>query len=202
MFYPNRRLEKKLFYQGHKLVAGVDEVGRGAWAGPLVAAAVILNPEIKIRGIKDSKLLRQSDRQELSQQIISQAVSWSIGLVDWATIDKFGLTKANDLALQQAVSNLKIKPDYILLDGKRKVLFELPTDAIIDGDYKITCIAAASIVAKVFRDELMSQLDEYYPAYGFKQHKGYGTAQHFSMLVKYGPCRLHRRSFKPMKNLV
>ena len=199
MWYPNWRQEKKLFKQGFHLIAGVDEVGRGAWAGPLIAAAVILDPQVKIKGIKDSKLLLASVRKRVCQQIIDSALSWALGTVEQETIDQIGLGPANQLALAQAAGALKIRPDYLLVDGLKFFSALAPSLSIIDGDYKVISIAAASIVAKVKRDEMMEQWAEIYPAYGFNQHKGYGTSYHYQMLIEYGVSAIHRKSFEPIR---
>lgn len=202
MYYPNFRQEKKLLKKGFKLIAGVDEAGKGSWAGPIVAGAVILDPKSKIKGIKDSKLLRSPIRRELFIEITSQAITWATGEVDEKQIDRIGITKANILAMQMAISKLNIPPDYLLIDAVKLNYQELPVLSIIDGDYKIKSIAAASIIAKVTRDRLMDELDEQYPQYGFKQHKGYGTGQHFEMINRYGICDIHRKTWEPMKNFV
>ncbi len=202
MPYPNRKIEKKLYRTGFKYIAGVDEAGRGAWAGPIVAAAVILDPKIKIKGIKDSKLLRKPERLRLDQLIKIQAVAWAVGSISQETIDELGIAKANILAMQRALKQLSLQPDYLLIDALPLDYAKMPYQNIIDGDYKVTSIAAASIIAKVYRDELMDRLDEEFPAYGFKQHKGYGTAHHFQMINQYGICQLHRRSFKPIKDFI
>ncbi|MDX9893726.1 MAG: ribonuclease HII [Patescibacteria group bacterium] len=202
MPYPNQKVEKKLYRTGFKYIAGVDEAGRGAWAGPIVAAAVILDPKIKIKGIKDSKLLRKPERQRLDQLIKTQAVAWAVGSISQGTIDELGITKANILAMQAALKQLNRQPDYLLIDALPLDYAKMPYQNIIDGDYKVISIAAASIIAKVYRDELMDRLDEEFPAYGFKQHKGYGTAHHFQMINQYGICQLHRRSFKPIKDFI
>lgn len=201
MPYPNRKLEKKLNKKGFILVAGVDEAGKGSWAGPIVAAAVILDPKIKIKGVKDSKLLSVLQRKDLFQEIKNKAIAFGVGEVSAAMIDKIGITAANKLAMQRAIEKLNPKPQYILVDAV-KLELEIPSEAIIDGDYKIASIAAASIIAKVHRDNLMEKLDEKFPRYSFKQHKGYGTNHHFHMLNQYGPCEIHRKTFKPIKDLL
>jgi ribonuclease HII len=187
--------------RGFKLVAGVDEVGRGAWAGPIVAAAVILDPKIKLRGVQDSKLLRPAERKALYHHITQNIVCWALGVIDVAEIDKHGIQAANQKAMQLAISRLKIKPDYILSDGNCFKELDTPCKNIIKGDYKVTSIAAASILAKVSRDALMEKLGDEYPMYGFKNHKGYGTEHHHSMLMRYGVSEAHRKSFEPMKYL-
>ncbi len=202
MFYPNNREEKKLLKNGFFYIAGVDEAGRGAWAGPIVAGAVILNPRIKLKGVKDSKLLRAPDRRALFEQIVNTALAWSVGIIDHNIIDEIGLTKANELVMLEAIKNLTIEPEYVLADGLCLKNITTPYRNIIDGDYKITSIAAASIIAKVKRDQILDELDEYYPAYGFKQHKGYGTSHHHHMLMRHGICQIHRKTFEPIKFLL
>ncbi|MFA5021797.1 MAG: ribonuclease HII [Patescibacteria group bacterium] len=202
MFYPNLRHEKNLRRKGFFYIAGLDEVGRGAWAGPIVAAAVILDPKLKIKGIKDSKKLRSPDRKEIFEKIIGSAVAWSVGIVSHEIIDQIGINQANVLAMQQALEKITPQPDHLLVDAISFDYKNLPLKAIIKGDYKITSVAAASIVAKVTRDQIMDDLDEMYPQYGFKQHKGYGTNQHHQMLMKYGVCQIHRRTYQPIKYLI
>lgn len=199
MHYPNRRQEKKLQKMGFKYIAGLDEVGKGAWAGPLVAAAVILNPEVKVKGIKDSKLLRAPQRLEVFEKIISSVLSWATGIIPEQTIDKIGIVKANILAMEKAIQSLDIKPDFLLIDSLSLNHLKIPSLSIIDGDYKITSIAAASIVAKIIRDQIMDELAEQYPHYGLRHHKGYGTAFHYQMICHHGICTIHRKSFEPIK---
>ena len=199
MYYPNIRQEKKLFKKGFKYIAGVDEAGRGSWAVPIVAGAVILNPEIKIRGIKDSKLLRKPVREELFKKITKTAIAWAIGEVSHKDIDKIGLQQANILAMKRALKKLSPQPDHVLVDAFDISHENIPSLAIKKGDYKITSIAAASIIAKVSRDKMMDKLGDKYPQYGFNQHKGYGTNQHFQMLTTYGVCEVHRKSFEPIR---
>ena len=183
------------------LIAGIDEAGRGSWAGPIVAACVILDPKIKIKGIKDSKLLRAPDRQKMFDKITDLAIAWAVAMISHTEIDKIGINNANILAMEKAFKKISPLPDYLLIDAFKVNTDNIPTASFIKGDYKITSIAAASIVAKVSRDNLMDQLDEQYPEYGFKHHKGYGTNHHWQMLMEHGICRLHRQSFKPMKDL-
>jgi len=192
---PHFREENKLFKNGYKLVAGVDEVGRGALAGPIVAAAVILSQKTKIKGINDSKKLKPQKREELYKKITASAISWSVSLIDNKFIDKKGITKANSDVLKGAVKKLKVKPDYLLIDAVKIKCGNIPSKSVIKGDEKIRSIAAASIVAKVFRDSLMRDYHHIFPKYSFHLHKGYGTKKHFAAIKKHGLSPLHRRSF-------
>jgi ribonuclease HII len=201
-YYPNLRQERKLQRQGFKYIAGLDESGRGAWAGPIVAAAVILDPKIKIKGLKDSKLLRAPNREEFFDKIANVAIAWSVAAINQQTIDKIGIQEANILAMKQALKKLSPGADYSLTDALSLSYRQLPNLAFIKGDRKITSIAAASIIAKVMRDQMMDKLDEQYPQYGFKQHKGYGTAHHFQMLAEHGICEIHRKTWQPMKYFI
>ena len=200
MYYPNLRLEKKLRKKGFKYIAGLDEAGRGAWAGPIVAAVVILDP--KIKGIKDSKLLRSPDRKILFEKITEAAIAWATAAVNQTKIDKIGIQLANILAMREAINKLSSPPDYLLIDALKLDYQNLPSMAIIDGDHKIKSIAAASIIAKVVRDQIMDQLDEKYPQYGFKHHKGYGTDHHFQMINQFGICEIHRKTYRPIKDFL
>ncbi len=202
MSFPNRRLEKKLSRKGFAMIAGVDEAGRGAWAGPIVAAAVVLNPKKRISGIKDSKLLRKPQRQAVYEKIIEHALAWSVAAVSASVIDKIGIGPANVLVMQRAVAKLTLAPSYVLTDALAVSFGDTPMTAIINGDHKVRCIAAASIIAKVTRDTMMDQFDEQYSLWGFKHHKGYGTDHHFHMLNTHGMCEIHRRSFRPMSDLL
>jgi ribonuclease HII len=202
MFYPNLHHERKLKRRGFKAVVGLDEAGRGSWAGPIVAGAVILNQKIRITGIKDSKLLRLPDRQELFKKITSSALAWSYGLASEKEIDKLGVVEANVLAMKRAIDKLPFKPDYLLIDALNIDHKKIPALAINHADHKITSVAAASIIAKVVRDQIMDELDEKFPQYGFKHHKGYGTNHHHQMLMQYGVSDLHRKTFQPMKYLI
>ena len=202
MPYPNKRQEKKITKLGFQLIAGVDEAGKGSWAGPIIAGAVILNPQIKIKGIKDSKLLRAPERKKIFTEIIKHSVSYGLGEVSAKEIDEIGISQANVLAIQRALDQLSPAPDYILIDAVKMEYKNIKTKSVIDGDHKITSIAAASIIAKVSRDQIMEQLDEQYPQYSFKQHKGYGTNHHWHMINQHGISVIHRKSFRPMKDLL
>ena len=180
------------------LIAGVDEVGYGALVGDVYAAAVILPNKHCIIGIKDSKKLTALQRQKLFTQICAEAVAWSIGIASHVEIDKLNILYATLLAMQRAINALTIKPDKVLVDGNKCPQIDHPVEAIVGGDATIEAIAAASIIAKVSRDNSMIALDTLYPMYGFAQHKGYGTKAHLQALQKYGALKQHRRSFAPV----
>ncbi len=186
----------------HLLISGVDEAGRGPLAGPVLAAAVILNPEYPIKGLKDSKQLTASEREDLFLKIRKYALSWSVARATVKEIDQINILQASLLAMQRAVSRLSIAPQLILVDGNRCPTFPYEAKAIIQGDAIEPAISAASIVAKVLRDRLMRMLDRKYPEYGFAQHKGYGTRQHINALNKHGPCKIHRQTFEPVTKLL
>lgn len=180
-------------------IAGVDEVGRGPLAGPVVAAAVILNKAFDIEGIKDSKQLSASKRRYLDLEIRDKALSVAIGWAEVVEIDRLNILQASLLAMQRAVDALALKPAVVLVDGNRCPKWSYESHAIIAGDQKVAAISAASIVAKVYRDQLMTDYHEQFPQYGFNQHMGYGTLMHRQALQQYGPCAIHRRSFAPVK---
>jgi ribonuclease HII len=195
--------EKALYRQGFKAVAGVDEAGRGPLAGPVVAAAVILPLECKIEGICDSKMLSPKQREELAQEITTQALVVGIGEVWPEVIDKINIHRASFLAMKKAVEAIqKPKPDFLLVDGFQIPGIKIPQKALLQGDKKSVVIGAASILAKVTRDRIMVALHQEFPEYGFAQHKGYGTAFHIKAIQKYGPCKYHRKSFKRVKEYV
>lgn len=181
-----------------KLIAGVDEAGRGPLAGPVVAAAVILNPKRPILGLADSKQLSAKKREQLFLEIRQHALAWSVARGRVSEIDSINILQATFLAMQRAVQTLKIQPGFVLVDGNHCPQFNCDAKAIIKGDQTEAAISAASIVAKVLRDRLMMMFDKIYPHYGFAQHKGYGTQQHRDALQLHGPCRIHRRSFMPV----
>lgn len=180
------------------MIAGVDEVGRGPWAGPVVTCAVILDPNNPIEGLMDSKKLSEKKREILSVLIQERALAWSLGRAEVEEIDQYNILQATMIAMQRAVAGLSIKPMEVLVDGNRCPDLPYPTRAIIEGDSKIAAISAASIVAKVARDHEMVMLDGRYPGYGFAKHKGYGTKIHMDALAKLGVCDIHRRSFAPI----
>lgn len=184
---------------GSGLVAGVDEVGRGPLAGPVVAAAVILDDLHPIKGLADSKALGPATRQRLAAQIKAHALCVSIAQASVAEIDELNILHATMLAMKRAVEGLRLPPRLVLVDGNRLPLLKMPAEAIVKGDSKVAAIAAASIVAKVHRDELLAQLHEQYPHYGFAAHKGYPTPEHLAALREHGACEIHRRSFAPVR---
>jgi ribonuclease HII len=190
---PTNKYEKHFKQLGFSSIAGVDEVGVGCLAGPVLAAAVILKEPI--RGLDDSKKLSPDKRRALYQIIIKKASAIGLGIVDNQLIDKVNILKASHLAMRLAVEALKPLPDLLLIDGRFSLELPLPQLAIVKGDSKSPSIAAASIVAKVIRDHLMDKLDASYPQYGFTKHKGYGTALHRAQILKNGPSPLHRLSF-------
>ena len=181
------------------LVVGVDEVGRGPLAGPVTAAAVILNPLSPIAGLRDSKRLNHNQRVNFAEQIKQQASAYAIAHASVAEIDKLNILHASMLAMQRAIERLPIMPQLALIDGNRVPDVRCAATSIVKGDDRVSCISAASILAKVCRDELMVELDVAWPGYGFAQHKGYGTRAHMSALDQLGPCNAHRRSFAPVR---
>jgi ribonuclease HII len=194
--------EQRLWRAGYQAVAGVDEAGRGALAGPVVAAAVILPPHCERRGIwatvNDSKRLTASQRAVFAAQIRAQALAWAIGVAPATQIDASGIGPATRQAMMAAVDALTPRADYLLIDWVRLPLCPIEQESFAKADGRVVSVAAASILAKVHRDELLTALHSDYPAYGFAQHKGYGTAAHLAALNHHGPCAEHRRSFAPI----
>jgi ribonuclease HII len=185
-----------------RYIAGTDEVGRGALAGDVIAAAVILDDKNPILGLSDSKKLTSNKRDSLYHVILTQALGVSIGRAAVSEIDEFNILQASLLAMERAVSSLNILPKYVLVDGIHLPNWNYKSQAIIKGDQKVASIAAASIVAKVFRDRELVSLDSVYPQFDFRANKGYPTKKHLRALVKYGPCPIHRFSFAPvLKNV-
>ena len=184
------------------MIAGVDEVGRGPLAGPVYAAAVILNPHSKIHGLADSKLLTRERREELDAQIRAGAIAWSLGVATVEEIDRINILQASLLAMQRAVAVLSCAPCLVLVDGNRCPQLGRPSAAIIKGDQRVNAISAASIVAKVARDQQMRALDLLYPDYGFAGHKGYPTPAHLHALQTLGVSPIHRRTFAPVRQLI
>ena len=184
--------------RGFRLVAGIDEAGRGPLAGPVVAAAVILDPARPIAGLRDSKLLSAPARERLAAAIRERALAWAVAEADVAEIDALNILQATLVAMRRAVEQLGIAPAEALVDGNRCPALACVTRAIIKGDRDVAVISAASILAKTVRDALLVELDAAYPVYGFAQHKGYGTPEHLAALARHGPCPAHRRSFAPV----
>ena len=195
-----KEFDKKYFSKNIKYLAGVDEAGRGPLAGPVVAAAVIFRKSTIIKGINDSKLLTEKQREALYDKIISSALAYSVSIVEHVVIDEVNILNATLRAMKQCVDDLKIKPDLVLVDGNRKFQSEIPVITIVKGDSKSFSIAAASILAKVTRDRLMKKLSEQYPVYLWEQNKGYPTKRHREIIRKLGPSPLHRKSF--LKNIL
>ena len=189
------QIEKQLFAQGVRLICGVDEAGRGPLAGPVCAAAVILPPNLEISGLNDSKKLSDKKRRELYPIIKQQAIAYGIAFADHREIDSVNILQATYMAMERAIMQLQIKPDYALIDGNRAKDFGLPVQTVIHGDSLSANIAAASILAKVTRDDYMERISVDYPQYNFEIHKGYGTKDHYAALDEFGPSPIHRMSF-------
>ncbi|HDR1495856.1 TPA: ribonuclease HII [Pasteurella multocida] len=188
--------------KGIELIAGVDEVGRGPLVGAVVTAAVILDPHQPILGLNDSKKLSEKKRLLLAEEIKQKALAWSLGRAEAEEIDQLNILHATMLAMKRAVENLKIQPHFVLVDGNRVPELMIPAQAIVKGDGLVAEISAASILAKVARDQEMAELDKRYPEYAFAQHKGYPTALHLAKLAELGPLAQHRRSFAPVRKLL
>jgi ribonuclease HII len=191
-----RLFEKRAYRQGYQVLAGVDEAGRGPLAGPVVAAAVVLPKRVRLPGVKDSKLLTPEEREYFYERIRSSALAAGVGWVDPSEIDRINILQATFKAMLMAISRLKVRPDYLLIDGPYKLPLEIGQEGIAGGDNLSASIAAASVIAKVHRDRLMRQYHSKYPQYGFDRHKGYGTAAHRAALREFGPCPLHRMTFR------
>lgn len=194
-------LEVQLKKEGFFCIAGIDEVGRGPWAGPLVAAAVILKPNTRIPDLNDSKKLNEFKRHQIFSVLVRKA-DIGIGIVSKKTVDTKGLTYAQKMAYKKAIDGLTRQPNYLLIDGIGKYSFKIPSKTVKKGDTKVRVIAAASVVAKVVRDLIMDSYSLKYPKYGFNKHKGYGTRHHQQKLLEYGVSRIHRKSFLPIKQLI
>ena len=201
---PDFSFEKKLITSGHEIIAGVDEAGRGPLAGPVVAAAVILPRNFESVELDDSKKLSSARREKIYNNITSphSNVIYAYSVVDEEQIDTLNILRATHKAMAQAVLNLSIKPSFVIIDGMPVKDFPLPNDSIVKGDSKSLSIAAASIIAKVERDKLMLKYSKLYPDYKFEKHKGYGTKVHLEALDKFGPCKIHRKSFAPVKKFL
>lgn len=191
--------EEQLEDLGIKYIAGVDEVGRGPLAGPVVVAAVILPLNLRINGINDSKKLSLKKRNELYKIILNEALAVNVSFIDERVIDEINIYEATKKGMLEAISGLKIKPEHVLIDAMPLRELAIAHTSIIHGDALSASIGAASIIAKVTRDEYMDKMDIKYPNYGFKHHKGYCTKEHLEALEKYGPCEIHRKSFAPVK---
>ena len=188
-------IENNLYNQGYKYICGVDEAGRGPLCGPVVAAAVILPKDICIEGVNDSKKLSEKKREKLYDDIMTRALAVGVGISDVDVIEKVNILNATKLAMIQAINNLQITPDYVIVDGNQKIDITIPLDTVIKGDAKSESIACASIIAKVTRDRMLLKYDKAYPEYGFSKHKGYGTKLHIEAIKKYGITPIHRPSF-------
>ena len=184
---------------GHKIIAGIDEAGRGPLAGPVVAASVILPENCRVEGLNDSKKLSEKKRNLIFQIIRKKAVAIGIGITYENIIDQINILQAARAAMADSVSRLSCKPDFLLIDGNQKIPFIIPQLTIKKGDVLSASIAAASVIAKVSRDRMMLHYDGIYPQYGFSRHKGYGTQDHLKNISKFGPCKIHRKTFKGVK---
>ncbi|CDG35456.1 Ribonuclease HII [Acetivibrio thermocellus BC1] len=187
--------EKEAYQRGYKLIAGIDEAGRGPLAGPVVAAAVILPQDVFIEGLNDSKKLTENQREKLFDVINDKAIGVGIGIVDEKQIDEINILNATKKAMKLAVGNLKPVPDILFIDSLKLDDINIEQNSIVKGDAKSVSIAAASIIAKVTRDRILREMDKKYPMYGFARHKGYGTGEHIEAIKKYGICPIHRVSF-------
>lgn len=197
-----KKIEEDIYEHGNvKYICGIDEAGRGPLAGPVVVASVVMPRDSMIEGVNDSKKVSEKKREKLYDEIIENAISYSVGIVDQKEIDRVNILNATKAGLTKSVKGLKVRPDIILVDALKGIdTCGVPYESIIKGDAKCYSIAAASIIAKVTRDRIMRQWHEIYPEYNFIQHKGYGTAAHIAAIKEYGLCPLHRRSF--VKNIV
>ncbi|HDM8204318.1 TPA: ribonuclease HII [Vibrio harveyi] len=185
--------------QGYQLVAGVDEVGRGPLVGDVVTTAVILDPNNPIEGLNDSKKLSEKKRMALLPEIKEKALAWSVGRCSPEEIDELNILQATMVAMQRAIAGLEVQPDLALIDGNRCPQLPMDSQAVVKGDLRVAEISAASIIAKVVRDQEMEELDKQYPQFGFAKHKGYPTKAHFEAIEQHGVISEHRKSFKPVK---
>lgn len=202
--FPDLTFESDLWKQAFRSIAGVDEAGRGPWAGPVAAGAVILSPSdpqisTKLTGVNDSKKLTAAERGRLAELIPSVCLSCGVGMASAQEIDTLGIAPATRLAMMRAVGQLKIAPDYLLIDYVKLKESDLPQTSLVKGDARSLSIAAASILAKTARDAWMENADSLYPGYGFARHKGYGTSIHSQALARLGPSEIHRKSFEPVR---
>lgn len=191
-----KEIDEKIYNTGAKYICGIDEAGRGPFAGPVVVASVILPRDSMIEGVNDSKKVSEKKREKVYEEIIKEAISYSVGIVDETKIDEINILQATKMGLTNSVKGLKVKPDVILVDALTKIdTCGIPYKSIIKGDALSYSIAAASIIAKVTRDKIMVKYNEIYPEYDFAKNKGYGTASHITAIKEYGLCPIHRRSF-------
>ena len=191
-----KQIEKVFYNKGIEYIAGIDEAGRGPLAGPVVVASVIMPKDSMIEGVNDSKKVSEKKREKLYDIILEEAISYGIGIIYQDEIDEINILQATKKGLTEAVEQMKIKPDLIMVDALTGIdTLGIPYQSIIKGDAKCYSISAASIIAKVTRDRIMREWDKVYPEYGFAAHKGYGTAKHIAALKEYGHCEIHRRSF-------
>lgn len=188
-------IEHRLYDKGYINIAGIDEAGRGPLCGPVVAAAVILPKDKKIEGVNDSKKLTEKKRELLYDDIMNEAVAVGVGISEVDVIEKVNILNATKIAMKKAIENLKVKPDYCLIDGNQMIDISIDAETVVSGDAKSESIAAASIIAKVTRDRMLIEYDKLYPEYGFAKHKGYGTKAHIEAIKKYGLTPIHRPSF-------
>lgn len=196
-------LEQMLADKGYHAICGVDEVGRGPLAGPVVAAAVIMPPDITIEGLTDSKKLSAPRRQEIFEEIVEMGLVCAVGVLDHETIDRMNILRASLMAMRKAVMDLKQAPDIVLVDGNYLIPnIEQPQFAVVGGDRQCQSISAASIVAKITRDSIMDKYEAMYPSFSFSKHKGYPTPEHLEELREHGPTDIHRRSFRPVAELI
>jgi len=198
---PTLAEEKDLWSQGYRFIAGLDEVGRGALAGPVGAGAVILPADLDLSlltGVRDSKELTPAQRESLSPRIKKVALAFGIGMMSSELVDEIGIVEATRRAMAQAIKKLGVSPEFLLVDALKLPKIPLPQKAIIDGDKLSLSIACASIIAKVARDHIMINVEKKYPGYGFARHKGYGTPEHLDCLERFGPCHIHRHTFAPI----
>jgi ribonuclease HII len=194
-----RVVEEQVRAEGYGLVAGVDEAGRGALAGPVVAAAIILPSEHRVPHVVDSKRLDGPQREHLRHELLAQAIACAVGIVPADRVDAINIRQASREAMCRAIAQLQPAPGFALVDGNDDLPLSVPQRSMVDGDARCYCIAAASIIAKVCRDRLMDYLGGLYPAYGFASNRGYGTPEHLQALRAHGPCFVHRRSFSPVR---
>ncbi len=196
------QFDEQFYSDDVSLICGVDEAGRGPLAGPVVAAAVVFGPEVRIFGIRDSKELTPRKRERFYDAIVSQAAAWQVAIVDHEVIERINIFRASLAAMEQSVRGLGVMCDLVLVDGRHGLSEDIPCRAIVGGDRQSAHIAAASIIAKVTRDRIMEGFHPRYPWYNFARNKGYGTPEHLSALRRYGPCPIHRKTFSGVKELI